>query len=84
MIDHDAEGTDCCGKGISDLIRHSKKGSRLGCWPNKGIYRNSQMHPDCSIAGASAERFAGCVCCFEPVMISYKYQNVRRAVYALL
>ena len=28
MIDHDAEGTDCCGKGISDLIRHSKKGSR--------------------------------------------------------
>ena len=51
MIDHDAEGTDCCGKGISDL---------------------------------TAERFAGCVCCFEPVMISYKYQNVRRAVYALL
>lgn len=46
MIDHDAEGTDCCGKGISDLIRHSKKASRLGCWPYKGIYRNSQMHPE--------------------------------------
>ena len=30
MIDHDAEGTDCCGKGISDLFRHSKKRLPLG------------------------------------------------------
>lgn len=46
MIDHDAEGTDCSGKGISDLFRHSNKGSRLGCWPYKRIHRNSQMHPE--------------------------------------
>ena len=46
MTDHDAEGTDCSGKGISDLFRHSNKGSRLGCWPYKRIHRNSQMHPE--------------------------------------
>lgn len=84
MIDHDAEGTDCCGKGISDLIRHSKKPVAWAAGRIREYIATVRCIRNCSIAGASAERFAGCVCCFEPVMISYKYQNVRRAVYALL